>query len=165
MKKLLCAILLLLCATFTIDLTYNPRGISNVEILRDGINRCRMLTWQNPEFGYEISYPEFFEAETDETGHTRFCFRNETNIVVDSFFVDNINKITANATKINRKGGNIIAEGRYHESGGAVGGYKYHTKAIRQGRQWLAYRIVYEEAYEESVYRIIQAIDRWQPLA
>ncbi len=164
MKKLIFVILLAICATFSIDIMHDGKGLDTVEILRDGINNCEMLNYQHPKYGYIISYPDFFERET-YSEDTRFCFRHLTNIVVDSFFIDNPATLTSHATKIKRSSESIIAEGNHYENGGIVIGCKWHAKIVKTGNRWLAYRLVYEEDYEESVYRLIQIIDRWNPSA
>jgi hypothetical protein len=164
MRKIIGLIFILVVITFCIDSIFiSGNEISLAEILRNSIDNCRFETSQDSTFGYEISHPDFFVDSSQSAGHPCFRYQNGTNIVVEAFVADSISDILAYSKILNKAGGSLILQGKFYENGSEADNYCFHAKAVKKGRLWVVYRLIYSTDFAESVERIRQRIDCWQP--
>lgn len=147
------------------DGLYEGRMRSLEDILHDEINQAEMKTYHDEQYGYDIVYPKFFEVEEDgRNGVKRFAYHGLTNIAIDTFICRSIEHVFPQAKKKKNETGEVILDGDFQEDGRDFKNYRFHAKAVRSGKSWAVYRIVFQSGYEYSVQRLIRTVDAWNPL-
>lgn len=164
MRKIVGLIFILVVTTFCIDSIFkSKKEMSLVEIMQTSINNCRWETAKDSSFGYEICYPDFFIDSSKSAGHPCFRYQNRTNIVVESFVTDSIKEILMHSKVLSRSRRSVILQGKFYENGAESDDYLFHAKAVKKGKLWVVYRLIYSSDFAESVDRIRQKIDCWEP--
>lgn len=147
------------------DGLYEGRMRGLEDILHDEINQAEMKTYHDERYGYDIVYPKFFEVEDDGgSGAKRFAYHGLTHIAIDTFVCRSIEHAFPQAKIKKPEAGKVILDGDWREGGECFENYRFHAKAVRSGKSWAVYRIVFQSGYEYSVQRLIRTIDAWNPL-
>lgn len=86
MRKILPFIFILLFgSTVFIALDYDGDDRTFPEQLRDAMSFAEFDTYVDPQYGYSVKYPSFFDKEEgdEKKGNVRFSYRDNTNLVLE----------------------------------------------------------------------------------
>ena len=87
MRKILPFIFILLFgSTVFIALNYDGDDRTFPEQLRDAMPFAEFDTYVDPQYGYSVKYPSFFDKEEvdERKGNVRFSYRDNTNLVLEA---------------------------------------------------------------------------------
>ena len=133
----------------------------------------------DPDFGYVIKYPYFFQQEDTSVsgyqGYARFSFTNHANIILESYVTPNYsNTLQACADSLAQKlhsertmqasNKAFILSGPVYENGVRVDGYSHYDKFIKSGRILFVYSLTYPDSYKPAMPRLFKLIDDWKVL-
>lgn len=125
----------------------------------DRLDMAPMKEYADPEFGYRVKYPSFFSEEKTDTGHTRFCYRRDVNILLESY-VD----MNPGSELLARKDATFIIVAPVYENGVRIDGYSRYDKYIRSGRTFFVLSLVYPDSYKPALQRLFRLVDDWSVL-
>ena len=141
-------------------------------VFKEQIDACPMKYYCSPTYGYNIAYPSFFHKEDGETGHARFLFTYNTNIIVETYVMPAPFRSTracafALADSLNARPqflsspNEFILSGRVYENGQPTDGYSHYTKYVKSGRILFVYSLIYPEDYRPALTRMFRTIRSW----
>lgn len=164
MKALLTSGILFVCLSFTVDFLRIGCGIDEVKIFQSIINDTNMISFTDEMYGYSIYYPDFFEPAEDNTeGANRFNYNGRTDIMVETKVIVSLKYLRAHSDNITHVKDSLIIDGDYTEGDCAFENMRFHTKAVRSGKLWVTYTLVFNKDFEKSMKRMISIIDQWNP--
>ena len=164
MKFLLTLVILFVCMSFTVDFLRIGCGIDEVKVFQTIINDTNMISFTDEMYGYSISYPDFFEPAEDNTdGANRFNYNGRTDIMVETKVIFSLKYLQAHSDKITHVKDSLIIDGDYTEGDCTLENMRFHTKAVRSGKLWVTYTLVFNKDFEKSLKRMINIIDQWNP--
>ena len=164
MKLLLTLVILFVCMSFTVDYLWIGGGIDEVKIFQSIINDSNMTSFTDGMYGYSISYPDFFEpAEDNVEGENRFNYNGRTDIMIETKVIASIKYLQAHSDKIKHVKDSLVIDGDYTEGDSTWENMRFHTKAVRSGKFWITYTLVFNKDFEKSLRRMISIIDQWNP--
>ena len=164
MKVLLTLVILFVCLSFTVDFLRIGCGIDEVKVFQNIINDTNMISFTDEMYGYSISYPDFFEpAEDNIEGANRFNYNGRTDIMVETKVIVSLKYLQAHSDKITHVKDSLIIDGDYTEGDCILENMRFHTKAVRSGKLWVTYTLVFNKDFEKSLKRMISIIDQWNP--
>ena len=130
-----------------------------------------MKEYNDPDFGYVIKYPCFFQQEDTSVsgyqGYARFSFTNHANIILESYVTPNYsNTLQACADSLAQKlhsertmqasNKAFILSGPVYENGVRVDGYSHYDKFIKSGRILFVYSLTYPDSYKPAMPHTVQ---------
>ncbi len=143
------------------------------------IGMAPMKEYHDPDFGYSIQYPCFFQQEEntrdDFTGHTRFSYTDHTNIVLESYVTQNQSKDLAacadSLANLLHAGKTLLPDhsafilsGPVYENGVRIDGYSHYDKFIKSGKMLFVYSLTYPDTYKPALPRLFRLIEDWKVL-
>lgn len=150
---------------------------SDTEMFRRKLTYAEMYEYKDPDFGYAIRYPSFFEEQPDSLdsciGHARFSYNDQwATVVVEGYVIynngqsvvtaaDSISQVL-HATKSHIGKNYFILSGPQFEDGSRIDGYSYYSKFVRNCKLWFVYTLVYPDRYRNVLGRLFKEIDMWQ---
>lgn len=164
MKFLLTSVILFVCMSFTVDFLRIGCGIDEVKVFQNIINDTNMISFTDEMYGYSIYYPDFFEPAEDNTeGANRFNYNGRTDIMVETKVIFSLKYLRAHSDKITHVKDSLIIDGDYTEGDCTLKNMRFHTKAVRSGKLWVTYTLVFNKDFEKSLKRMVSIIDQWNP--
>ena len=164
MKALLTLGIFFVCLSFTVDFLRIGCGIDEVKIFQSIINDTNMISFTDEMYGYSIYYPDFFEPAEDNTeGANRFNYNGRTDIMVETKVIVSLKYLRAHSDNITHVKDSLIIDGDYTEGDCTFENMRFHTKAVRSGKLWVTYTLVFNKDFEKSMKRMISIIDQWNP--
>lgn len=148
------------------------------------IGTASLETYRDNEFGYTIEYPDIFQQEPqqegDSSGHTRFTYRNEANIILETYVMKNpsasikacadslTQQLHATQTIFSKRrsehGSAFVLTGHVYENDVRINGYNYYAKFIKSGKTLFVYSLTYPDSYKPALSRLFNLIDNWRIL-
>ncbi len=192
MKKIfIIAILLIVAFNVYFRVTHPGDERTPYSDFRDRIGTAPMKEYQDPDFGYTVKYPCFFQQEEkqgkDFLGHARFSYQKDVNIVLESYVTKNLSPdlqacadslaerlhaektMLASQRKTSRKerateDSAFILSGPVYENGVRIDGYSHYDKFIKSGKLLFVYSLAYPDTYKPALPRLFQLIEDWRVL-
>ena len=171
MRKIILAILLFI-SLVVISALLTTRGDDRPFVIqfKEAVGNAPSVVYHDSTFGYEITYPEFFEREDPPgagLGHVQFGYHgHEVNITLECRVIpdlpeklktlvsQNLLKHSKNSGFIDRKATltifsayNFILEGPVVD----IADYRQCVHYVRHGRLWYISTLYYPCAYEQAV--------------
>lgn len=153
----------------------NFRPFDNV--LEEMINTSCLNTYKDSIFGYEVKYPDCFEAEPDSqceyAGDARFSYGNIIEIDMEStvsrkmgannkYSIDSIARRLGAKIEM-RDQDSFILTGPQYENGCRIDGCSQYCKYVAKGKLWFAYSLYYPDKYRNRIQRLFHIIADWEP--
>lgn len=182
MKKIfLIAVVLLMMINFIINYQHEVTKEKHTPMtdFKTKVEMAPMKEYNDPDFGYVIKYPCFFQQEDTSLsgyqGYARFSFTNHANIILESYVTPNYsNTLQACADSLAQKlhsertmqasNKAFILSGPVYENGVRVDGYSHYDKFIKSGRILFVYSLTYPDSYKPAMPRLFKLIDDWKVL-
>ncbi len=181
MKKIfIIAAILLASANFLCGLLYNGDQRTPYSEFKERLDIAPMKEYRDPNFGFIVKYPCFFQAEEkskdDYQGHARFSFTNHVNIVLESYVTMNhsqnlqacadslARKLHAEKTMTKSKDSAFLLSGPVYENDVRIDGYSHYDKFIKSGKMLFVYSLTYPDCYKPALPRLFQLIEDWKVL-
>ena len=179
MKKIfLIAVVLLMMINFIINYHHEVTKEQQTPMadFKTKVEMAPMKEYNDPDFGYVVKYPCFFQQEDTSVsgyqGYARFSFTNHANIILESYVTPNYsNTLQACADSLAKKlhsertmqasNKAFILSGPVYENGVRVDGY---DKFIKSGRILFVYSLTYPDSYKPAMPRLFKLIDDWKVL-
>lgn len=172
------AILLAICVTSYMVWRGNEDNREFPEKLEEAIHFCRMRTYHDPNYDYEVQYPPFFEqlpdSLIDEPGFSQFRYwDNWVQIELTTRVLPNEDSLSTqegmqrfaqlhHAEKQVMQDDSFLLSGPLYINGSEIPNYRYHSKYVRHRRFWFVQMLVYPISCEKAVRRLIQQVDDWK---
>lgn len=172
------AILLAVCVTSYMVWRGNEDHREFPEKLEEAIRLCRMRTYHDPNYDYEVRYPSFFEqlpdSLIDEPGCSQFRYwDNWVQIELTTRVVPNEDSLSTqegmkrfaqlhHAKEQVMHDDSFMLSGPLYVNGSEIPNYRYHSKYVRHRRFWFVQMLVYPINCERAVRRLIQQVDDWR---
>ncbi len=155
MKKIfLIAVVLLMMINFIINYHHEVTKEQHTPMadFKTKVEMAPMKEYNDPDFGYVVKYPCFFQQEDTSVsgyqGYARFSFTNHANIILESYVTPNYsNTLQACADSLAQKlhsertmqasNKAFILSGPVYENGVRVDGYSHYDKFIKSGKNTL----------------------------
>ena len=182
MKKIfLIAVVLLMMINFIINYHHEVTKEQHTPMadFKTKVEMAPMKEYNDPDFGYVVKYPCFFQQEDTSIsgyqGYARFSFTNHANIILESYVTPNYsNTLQACADSLAQKlhsertmqasNKAFILSGPVYENGVRVDGYSHYDKFIKSGRILFVYSLTYPDSYKPAMPRLFKLIDNWRVL-
>jgi hypothetical protein len=147
------------------------------EKMREALGCCSFTTYTDSDYGYTVSYPEFFRQVPDslcEPGAC--CFRywdHDVRLEQSVFLESNPQSLSPRqamdvyAVRLHAECKRFLPDafilsGPVYVNGVPLSGTRFHAKFVKSQRVWFVQRLVYPEGYDKAVTRLVRHIDRWQ---
>lgn len=185
MKKFfIFAAILVVAANLYFRLTYKGDIRTPYYEFKNLIGTASLETYRDNEFGYTIEYPDIFQQEPQQEdgtlGRTRFAYRNEANIILETYVTKNQGQsIKACADSLTQqlhatqtifpkrrseRGSAFVLTGHVYENDVRINGYSYYAKFIKSGKTIFVYSLTYPDSYKPAMPRLFNLIDNWRIL-
>ncbi len=176
MKKIfIVAIVLVVSFHIYCKITHGGDSRTPFSEFSERIKAAPMKEYQDPDFGYVVSYPCFFQKEDSLPdacrGYARFSFSGQANVVLESYVTENrssdllscadsLAKILHAAKTMDES--SFILSGPVYENGMRIDGYSHYDKFVKSGRMLFVYSLVYPDSYKPGMGRLFALIDHWK---
>ena len=191
MKKIfIVAIVLIMAFNFYCNITHQGDQRTPYSEFKTRIDMAPMKEYQDPDFGYVIKYPCFFQKEdtslNDYQGYARFSFNDHVNVVLESYVTMNhssnleacadslARELHADKTMLSSssphaqgkksKDSAFILSGPVYENGIRIDGYSHYDKFIKSGKILFVYSLTYPDSYKPAMPRLLKLIEDWRVL-
>lgn len=180
MKKIfLIAIILLMVTNFVINVSTGIKKEQRTPMseFKSKVEMAPMKEYRDPDFGYTVKYPCFFQQEdtslSQYQGYARFSFTNQANIILESYITPNNSPtLLACADSLAQKlrcertmkDSSFILSGPVYENGVRTDGYSHYDKFIKSGKMLFVYSLTYPDSYKPALPRLFRLIDDWKVL-
>ena len=150
---------------------------SDEDLFEELLNTSEMLTYQDPDFGFRVRYPSFFNIQPDSLdeyiGHVRFSFDYEwSSFVIESYVMlnhslsikvemDSIARLL-HATSKKIRNNYFILSGPQYEDGCYIEGYRFYSRFVSHRKLWYVYTMVYPYRYHKHLNRLFNEINTWK---
>ena len=146
-------------------------------LFHERIGRAALCEYVDPEFGYTLSYPCFFQQENvdddnNRRGCARFAYRDNTNIIIDTCVImpcEAAHIMAKNAKqKRKRTGGtaanlkSFIRSEPVAINGITIPGYSRYSKYIVSGKTLFMISLTYPNDYRPSMSRLLKIVNDWK---
>ncbi|MBP7767501.1 MAG: hypothetical protein KA067_00270 [Prevotella sp.] len=155
MKRLLPIFLMLLLLGTLGELCIQPRDERPpTEQFAEAMNYIAFDEYTDPDFGYRVPYPSFFEREQNDSfgiGHVRFGYHaRNINIVIECRVVPS----------------SVVDDPRHHFTTlrplPGTERYSCLSRYVRRGRCWYVLTLSYPDDYRKALSRLIHRVAGWQ---
>lgn len=194
MKKIfIVAIIVIVAFNLYCHITHEGDQRTPYYEFKSRIDMAPMKEYQDPDFGYSISYPCFFQKEdtslNDYLGYARFSYSNDANIVLESYVTMNRsgnleacadslarklhadktiqtskNKLDENKSPRENKDSAFILSGPVYENDVRIEGYSHYDKFIKSGKMLFVFSLTYPDSYKPAMPRLFKLIEDWKVL-
>lgn len=182
MKSIAVIVFVIVAAASSVDIVFPRTELRPLsDVLREEIDKARLLTYTDGLFGFSASYPACFRRDRNPAfggnGRARFCYDVVNSIVLECYVTRAVapdNTTVCDISRMGRRlhanpravgGGAYVLGGPLYENGVRVDGYSHYTKCVRTGKLWVCYALCYPEEYKDSLGRLFGLVERWQPWA
>lgn len=150
---------------------------TDTEMFGQKLTYADMYEYKNPDFGFAIRYPSFFEKQPDSLntskGRVRFSYNDQwATVVIEGYVMYNKGQPVRSAADSlsrllhstdSRLGKDyFVLSGAQYENGSRIDGYSYYSKFVRNGRLWFVNTLVYPDRYRNVLGRLFKEVDNWQ---
>lgn len=150
---------------------------TDTEMFGKKLTYADMYEYKNPDFGFTIRYPSFFDKQPDSLntgkGRVRFSYNDQwATVVIEGYVMYNRGQSVMSAADSlahllhstdSRLGKYyFILSGAQYENGSRIDGYSYYSKFVRNGKLWFVNTLVYPDRYRNVLGRLFKEIDSWQ---
>jgi hypothetical protein len=155
MRKILPFIFILLFgSTVFVALNYDGDARTFPEQLRDAMPFAEFDTYIDPQYGYSVKYPSFFDKEEvdEKKGNVRFSYRDNTNLVLEAevkpkdFLHDKNALETIDSGSVER-----------------LDGYEFIRHCVRHEDHWYVLTFYFPANCKQGVERIVYQVKTWKP--
>ncbi len=180
MKKIfLIAIVLLMVTNFIINVSHEMKKEQRTPVseFKTKVEMAPMKEYRDPDFGYTVKYPCFFQQEdtslSQYQGYARFSYTDHTNIILESYVTPNYSStLQACADSLAQKlhadktmhDSAFLLSGPVYENGVRMDGYSHYDKFIKSGKLLFVYSLTYPDSYKPALRRLFKLIDDWKVL-
>lgn len=128
------------------------------ERLEDAIKHCRMKTYHDSFYDYEVQYPSFFEQVPDSLIDERGCslFRYWDNWVQV--------ELTARVLpldSIQHQTETFIDSGQLYINGSRVEDYQFYAKYVPHRKFWFVLTLTFPDSCAKAVSRLVRYVKDW----
>ena len=180
MKKFfIVATVVLMAFSLYFLITHNGDQRTPYSEFKARIDMAPMREYHDPDFGYAVKYPCFFQKEDTSPnncqGYARFSFTDHTNVVLESYVTMNrshdlascadslARKLHSERTMLPAKNAFILS-GPVYENDVRIDGYSHYDKFIKSGKQLFVYSLTYPDSYKPAMPRLFRLIEDWRVL-
>lgn len=150
---------------------------ADTELFGRKLTYADMYEYKDPDFGFAIRYPSFFEKQPDSLydykGRVRFSSNDQwATVVIEGYVMYNNGQTVKTAADslahvlhaANTRFGKdwFILSGPQYENGARIDDYSYYSKFFRNGKLWFVNTMVYPDRYRNVLGRLFKEIDSWQ---
>ena len=184
MKKIfIVAIVLIMVFNFYCNITHQGDQRTPYSEFKTRIDMAPMKEYQDPDFGYVIKCPCFFQKEdtslNDYQGYARFSFTDHVNVILESYVTMNhssnleacadslarelhagktmLSSSSTHAQDKKSKDSAFILSGPVYENGVRIDGYSHYDKFIKSGKMLFAYPLTYPDSYKPAMPRLFKS--------
>lgn len=157
------------------EITHGSDSRTPFSEFSERIRATPMTEYQDPDFGYVVKYPSFFQREDtpsgENHGYARFSFSDHANVALESCVTTNRSRdLQACADSMARmfhaartlRSSSFILSGPVYENGVRIDGYSRYAKFVKSGRMLFVYSLTYPDSYKSAMGRLFGLIDDWK---
>ena len=155
MRKIFFCFILYLVVMVVATMTSSTDKRSDQEKFRQALIGMQHLSYTDPDFGYHVHYPSFFEKEDMKdygVGHVQFGYHaHNINLVMEC-------KVVPESVITSRKH-NFIKQGMLAD----MEGYDYYSHYVYKHHLFYILTLYYPSDYRKAFERIIYDVKIWNP--
>ncbi len=157
------------------EITHGSDSRTPFSEFAERIRATPMTEYHDPDFGYVVKYPSFFQREDtppgESRGYARFSFSDHANVALESYVTTNRSRDlqtcadslarVSHAAKTLHPSSFVLA-GPVYENGVRIDGYSQYAKFVKSGRMLFVYSLTYPDSYKPAMGRLFGLIDDWK---